>query len=379
MKKNIPLFKIYWDAADVKAVSAVVKSGAYWAIGPAIEEFEKKIAKFIGSKYCLAFNSGTSALHALMLAYGFGPGDEIIVPSFSFIATSNSPLFVGAKPVFAEIEGDTFGLDPADVERKITKKTKAIMPMHYGGGACNIEALKKIADKHKVILIEDAAESLGTTVGKKKVGTFGDSAMISFCGPKVITTGEGGVIVTGNRDIYEKMKMIRSHGRLETANYFATTDYMDYVQLGYNFRMPTIIAALGISQLGKINKVIQMRRKNAAALSKGLSGIDQIILPKPADKAFVSYQMYSIRVKDGKKTRDALKKHLNSKGIMAKIYFEPIHLAAFYKNQFGYKSGDLPATERISQEVLTLPMFPALTKDEIGYMIKEIKAFFHES
>ncbi|MGA2418377.1 MAG: DegT/DnrJ/EryC1/StrS family aminotransferase [Candidatus Staskawiczbacteria bacterium] len=373
---KIPLFKIYWDKNDIKAMSSVIRSGTNWAIGPHVEQFEKKMANFVGTEHAVSFNSGTSALHALMLAYGFGPGDEIIVPPFSFVATANAPVLVGAKPVFAEIEGKTFGLDPKDIEKRITKKTKAIMPMHYGGSACQIKEIKKIADKNNLILIEDAAESLGTMVGKKKVGTFGDSAMFSFCGPKVITTGEGGVIVTNNRTIYEKMKMIRSHGRLETANYFLTSDYMDYVQLGYNFRMSDITAALGISQLKKIDKVIKMRRENAQYLTNKLAGCKEIIIPDIDKNNFVSYQMYTIELKSGKKTRDSLKDYLNKRGIMAKVYFEPIHLTKFYRDKFRYRDGDLPITEKISSQVLTLPMYPALTKKEMDYIAVKIKNFW---
>ena len=215
MNWKIPLFKIYWDKKDVDAVSKVIKSGENWAIGPEIEKLEKLIARYVGVKYAVAFNSGTSALHALMASYGFGEGDEIIVPSFSFISTANAPLFTKAKPVFAEIESATFGLDPKDVEKKITKKTRAIMPMHYGGAACQIQAIKKIADKYNLILIEDAAESLGSSVAGKKVGTFGDSAIFSFCGPKVITTGEGGAVVTNNKDLFEKLnRNLHLHVRL---------------------------------------------------------------------------------------------------------------------------------------------------------------------
>jgi len=377
-KNSIPLFKIFWDKKDVESVTEVIKSGANWAIGPKIEEFEKAVSAYVGTKYALAFNSGTSALHALMIAYGFGPGDEIIVPAFSFIATANSPVFVGAKPVFAEIEDVTFGLDPKDIEKKITKKTKAIMPMHYGGSACQIGEIKKIADKNNLILIEDAAESLGTKVGKKMVGTFGDSAMFSFCGPKVITTGEGGVIVTNNKEVYEKMKMVRSHGRLETENYFTTSDYMDYVELGYNFRMSSITAALGISQLGKIDKVIKMRRENASYLTNKLSGMKEITTPNARKGGFVSYQMYTIKLRDGKKTRDMLKDYLNKAGISAKVYFEPIHLSKFYRDKFGFKKGDLFVTENISGEVLTLPMYPSLTKKEMDYIVKNIKTFFNK-
>jgi dTDP-4-amino-4,6-dideoxygalactose transaminase len=373
---KIPLFKIYTDKSDIAAVADVIKSGRDWAIGPHIEEFEKSVAKYTGAKYAAAFSSGTSALHALMAAYGFKQGDEIIVPSFTFIATANAPLFVGAKPVFAEIEGDTFGLRPEDVEKKITKKTKAIMVVHYGGCACKIKEIKKIAEKHKLILIEDAAESLGAEVGGKKVGTFGDSAMFSLCAPKVITTGEGGIIITGNKDIYEKIKLIRSHGRLETANYFNSSSYMDYISLGYNFRMSNITAALGLSQLKKIEKIIQMRIKNARYLSSKLSGFPEILLPEEPKNYRHIFQMYTIKA-GNKKNRDVLKDYLNKKGIMAKIYFAPIHLTDFYKKSFGFSKGILPATENLSDVVLTLPMYPELTKKEMDYIAQEIKSFLN--
>jgi perosamine synthetase len=379
MSWKIPLFKIYTDDDDIQAVNEVIKSGLNWAMGPKIEQFEKELADFVGTKYALSFNSGTSALHALMKAYGFGPGDEIIVPAVTFIATCNAPLFVGAKPVFSEIEDKTFGLDPKDIENKITKNTKAIMPIHYGGCACMIEEIKKIAEKHKLILIEDAAESLGATVNNKKVGTFGDSAIFSFCGPKVITTGEGGAIVTNSQDLYEKLKLIRSHGRLESANYFNTADYMDYVTLGYNFRISNILAALGISQLKKIGKVVKMRNQNSDYLTKKLSEVKEIITPVVPDGFSHLFQMYTIKINGGKNVRDALQKVLNDKGIMAKVYYYPVHLSSFYKKTFGYKKGDLPQTEKISDEVLTLPMYPELTTEEMDYMAQEIKSFFQKN
>ena len=375
MNLKIPLFKIYWGKEDVKAVSDVIKSGMNWAIGPNIEKLEKKIAKYIGVKYAVAFNSGTSALHAIMIAYGFNSKDEIIVPSFTFIATANVPFFVGAKPVFAEIEEETFGLDPKDIERKITKRTKAIMPIHYGGLSCKIRELKKIAKKNNLILIEDAAESLGSRIKNKKVGTFGETAMFSFCAPKVITTGEGGVVVTSSRKIYEKLKLIRSHGRAETENYFSSVEHMDYIELGYNFRMSNITASLGISQLKKIEKIIKLRRQKASYLTKKLQDIKEIILPNQPKDYLHLYQMYTIRIKKGKKTRDVFKNYLNKKGIMARIYYDPVHLTNFYKKTFGYKKGDLPFTEKISNQVLTLPMYPDLTKKEMDFMIKEIKFF----
>ena len=376
MNQKIPLFKIYWDKEDIEAISRVVKSGMNWAIGSNIEKFENEISEYIGTKYALVFNSGTSALHAIMIVYDIGPGDEVIIPSFTFIATANAPLFVGAKPVFAEIENETYGLDPGDVERKITKRTKAIIPIHYGGCSCKIRELKKIARKYNLILIEDAAESLGAKIDNRKVGNFSDSAVLSFCQNKVITTGEGGVVVTNSKKVYEKLKLIRSHGRLETENYFLSAKSMGYVTLGYNFRMSNIAASLGISQLKKINKIIKTRQKNADYFNNKLSGIKDIILPIPPQNYFHIYQMYTIKIKKGKKLRDSLKNYLNKKGIMAKIYFDPVHLTSFYRKTFGYRKGNLPITEKISEQVLTLPMYPSLTKREMDYIIKNIIIFF---
>lgn len=375
MNWNIPLFKIYWDEEDIERVTAVIRKGGYWAIGPEIREFEKKVADYVGVRYALALNSGTSALHVTLAAHGIGEGDEVIVPSFTFIATANAPLFVGAKPVFAEIEGVTYGLDPQDVEKKITPRTKAIMPIHYGGFPCRIRELKQIAQNHDLLLIEDAAESLGATVEGRKVGTFGDSAILSLCSPKVITTGEGGFIFTNSRDVYEKARLIYNHGRVETTDYFSSTEQMQYITLGYNFRMSTMTAALGIAQMNKIDKVISMRRENAGYLTERLSSIEEIEKPTVPEAYFSVYQMYTIRLRDGDSWRDGLKDFLNKNGIGAKVYFDPIHLSLFYRRKFGYKEGHLPVTEGIAQQVLTLPMYPGLTKDEINYVAESIETF----
>ena len=375
MDWKIPLFKIHWDEEDLRIVKEAIQKGMFWAIGPNIERFEELLSEYVGAKYALVFNSGTSALHAILLAHGIAKGDEVIVPSFTFIATANAPLFVGAKPVFADIEEGTFGLDPQDVIRKITPRTRAVMPIHYGGCPCLIRELKDIADRHNLLLIEDAAEALGARVENKRVGSFGNSAILSFCANKVITTGEGGAVVTDSAEIYERLKLIRSHGRAETANYFSSTENMDYVSLGYNFRMSDITAALGIAQLAKIDRVIEMRRRNAETTSARLSQIAEIEAPHPPGNFFHVYQMYTIRMKDGQQERDALSSYLGERGIMTKVYFPPIHLTHFYKNRLGYNC-ELPITEKLSQQVLTLPMYPSLTEGEINYIADGIVAFF---
>lgn len=377
MPWKIPLFKIYWDNEDIRMVNNALKKGMFWAIGPEIEKFEKMLAEYIGTKYAIAFNSGTSALHTALLAHDIKKGDEVIVPSFTFIATANAPLFVGAKPVFGDIEEKTFGLNPEDVKEKINNKTKAIIPIHYGGCPCKIRELKEIAEDHNLILIEDAAESFGAKVEMKKVGTFGDSTLLSFCANKVITTGEGGCIVTDSKDIYEKLKLIRSHGRLENRDYFSSTEYMEYVTLGYNFRMSNITAALGIAQLKKIAKIIRMRRGKAEYMTKKLSNLKELITPKSPKNYFHVYQMYTIMLKEGKKIRNSLMRYLAKEGIMTKVYFDPVHLTHFYKKKLGYEC-KLHVTEEIANRVLTLPLYPALTKAEINYITEKINTFFRE-
>ena len=373
MKFKIPLFKTYWDEEDIKSVTDVIKRGSYWATGPEIQEFEDKLSEYVGTKYAVACNSGTSALHALLLAYDLKQGDEVIVPSFTFITTANAPLFVGAKPVFAEMEAKTYGLDPEDVKERITSKTKAIMPIHYGGCSCLIRELKEIAGDYNLLLIEDAAESLGAKIKAKKVGTFGDSAMLSFCQNKVISTGEGGAIVTDSKEIYKRLMLIRSHGRLETQDYFSSTGYMDYVALGYNFRMPTMVAALGLSQIKKIDGIIKMRRDRAEYITKKISNFEGITLPIPPHDYFHVYQMYAIRINDN--LRDDLMKYLSERGIMTKVYFPPVHLTHFYRTKFGYSDEELPITEEISNQVLSLPLYPTLTEKEVDYIIGEIDNF----
>jgi len=371
MSWKIPLFKIYWDEADLKGINESIESGMNWAVGSNVTSFENGLSEYIGSKYCLTFNSGTSALHAVLLAYGIGPGDEVIVPSFSFIATANAPLFVGAKPVFADIEEETYGLSPDDVAERITNKTKAIMPIHYAGCPCKIRELKDLAEDHGLLLIEDAAESLGASIDGRKVGTFGDSAILSFCQNKIITTGEGGAVVTDSRQVYESLKLIRSHGRLEISDYFSSTDYMDYVSLGYNFRMPNILAALGMSQLGKVDRIIALRKKNAGHMSRRLQEIHEVTIPTPPKGYNHVYQMYTIRLDK----RDLMIKHLAEKGIMTKVYFDPIHKTTFYSKKLDCQV-ELPVTQGVSETVLTLPMHPAITPEELDVVCEGIEDFY---
>jgi len=373
MNWKIPLFKSYWDEDDVESVAKVIRRGSYWATGPEIEQFEKAIAEFVGTKYALSFNSGTSALHADLLTHNIADG-EVIVPSFTFIATANTVVLAGARPIFAEIEDQSYGLVPEDVSEKITNKTRAIIPVHYGGAPCKeIRVLREIADDHNLLLIEDAAESLGSKINNKMVGTFGSSSMFSFCQNKVITAGEGGTIVTDSKDVYQKLKLIRSHGRLEKGdNYFSTTKELDYIQVGYNYRMSTISAALALSQLKKIGKIIKLRREKAEYFNKKLSKIKGIKIPIELKNHYNVYQMYTIQLENNK-SREELQQNLTKAGIMTKIYFDPIHMKTFYREKFNFREGDLPETEKISKKILTLPLYPTLSNKEMDFIVDKIK------
>jgi len=377
MVKKYPLFDIFWDESDIDAVSEVIKRGSYWALGPEIKEFENKVSEYLNVKYSVSFNSGTSALHAALLAHNISSG-EVIVPSMSFISTANCVVLAGGTPIFADIEEKSLGLDPEDVNEKITGKTKAIIPMHYGGMVCkNIKALMEIAEDNNLIMIEDNAESMGAQIENKFAGTFGHSAMLSFCQNKIIPTGEGGALCTDDKEVYDKLLLIRSHGRVEKpgTNYFSSIHDMDYIQVGYNYRMPTICAALGISQMEKIEQLISLRRKVGKYYNKNLENLRDIEVFKELDNSRIVYQLYTVKLKDHT-IRNDLQDDLLTNGIYTKVYFYPIHLKSYYKEKFGYKRGDLPKTESISEKLLTLPMSLNFSNQDQDYIIKNLKSFF---
>lgn len=378
MKKTYPLFDIYWDENDIEKVINVIKRGSYWATGPEIREFEERLAEYYNVDYAVTFNSGTSALHAILLAFGITSG-EVIVPSMSFISTANCVILAGAKPVFAEIEEKTLGLDVNDVEKKITKKTRAIIPMHYGGKVCkDIEVLNELANDKKIKLIEDNAESFGAKINNKFAGTIGHAGMLSFCQNKIITMGEGGAILTNEDKIYKKLLLIRSHGRVEQSgtDYFSNIYEMDYIQVGYNYRIPTICGALGLSQLEKIDKIIELRRKVGKYYDNHLKKIPQIQIIPEIEESRNVYQLYSVLL-ENPENRNELQAYLLEKGIYTKVYFFPIHLKSFYREKFGYKKGDFPITEKLSDKIVTLPFSLKFKESDQNYIIKSIRDFFN--
>jgi perosamine synthetase len=367
----IPLYKIYTDQEDLDLVTKIISRGNKWAIGPEIEEFEEKLKNYVGVDYCLTLNSGTSALHASLIANSIGNGNEVIIPSFTFISTANSVINSGAKPVFSDIEEETLGLDPLHISEKINSKTKAIMPVDYAGQSCKIFEIIEIAKQNKIKVIEDAAEALGSKIKGRNVGSISDSAIFSFCGNKVITTGEGGAVVTNDKEIFEKIKLIRSHGRQDSINYFENPEQSKYIGTGHNWRMSSITAALGIAQISKLDKIINKRRDNANKIISKLTKFPEIITPKSIINSTHIFQMFTVRLSN-KETRDSLHEFLKKKKIFSKVYFEPIHKMSFYSK----KEIELPHTEKISEQVLTLPVYPNMTNEEIDYLTSSISEFF---
>ncbi len=377
MKKKYPLFDIYWDQNDIDMINKVIKRGSYWATGPEISEFEDNLAQYLNKKYVVTFNSGTSALHSILLAYGLTSG-EIIVPSFSFISTANCVILAGSKPIFAEIEEETLGLNADLLKDKINRKTRAIIPMHYGGRVCkDIVELKEIAEDYNILLIEDTAESLGAKMNNHLAGTFGQSAMFSFCQNKIITTGEGGAVCTDDEEIYKRLKLISSHGRVENknTNYFANINEMKYVDIGYNFRMSTLSASIGIAQLSKIDKIIKIRRKIGKYYDVKLDKISEYMLIDELHNSKNVYQLYSIFLKNHE-DREELQEYLLEDDIYTKVYFYPIHLKTYYREKYGYNEGDLPITEEISKKILTLPISLNFDHKDQNYIIDKLRKFY---
>ncbi len=366
----IPISKPSVDEKEIKAVVDVLKSGII-AQGPKVREFENNFAEFAGIKNAVAVNSGTAALHCAIYAAGIKEGDEVITAPFTFVATANSILMQRAKPVFVDIEEETFNINPEKIEEKITNRTKAILAVDLYGHPYDYDAIKKIAEKHNLKIIEDACQAAGAEYKGRQCGTLGDIGTFSFYATKNMTTAEGGMLATDNDDYAELAKRLRHHGQSEKTRY-------EYSDLGYNYRMTDINAAIGIEQLKKINKWNKKRIENAAYLSKSLGKIKGIKVPITRKGCVHVFHQYTIKAEDGfKLSRNELMDYLKSKGIGCGVYYpKPLHLAEHIK-KFGYKKGDFPAAEKMCEQVLSLPVHQHLAKKDLDKIIKVFQELAH--
>ncbi|UHQ95357.1 DegT/DnrJ/EryC1/StrS family aminotransferase [Haloterrigena alkaliphila] len=373
MSDEIPLFEIPWDETDVSNAVESITRGSYWANGPYVEEFERGLEAYLGVEHAVTVNSGTSALVAALTAHGIGEGDEVIVPSFTFIATANAVRLVGARPVFADIERETYGLDPESVSETVSDETGAILPIHPYGAPCEIDALAEIADDADVPLIEDAAEAFGADYRGQTLGTIGDSAALSFCQNKILPTGEGGAVVTDDDEVARRLEEFRSHGRSSSA-YFDSTGSGEYASVGTNVRMSDLVAAVGCAQLEKVEDHIENRRRVAARLSEGLGDVSGVEPHTAAGRGRHVYQLYTVTF-DATIDRSAVIDTLAERNIASKVYWEPgAHLTQSYRDEYGYEPGLLPVTEEITGRVLSLPIHPDLRSDEIDRITAGVEA-----
>ena len=353
---------------EIEAVSAVLR-GPDLALGPKLVEFEEAFAEYIGTKRAVAVNSGTSGLFLCMLAMGIGPDDEVITTPFTFIATANTIMMAGARPVFVDIEPASLNIDPAKIESKITETTKAITPVEVFGNPAGFDKICEIAGKHNLAVIEDSCEALGSALNGKMAGTFGTMSVFAFYPNKQITTGEGGMILTDDDDLADMCVSLRNQGR------GAGGGWLGHERLGYNFRLSDINCALGIAQLSRIDEIKAKRRQVAGWYQDMLADDDRLIVPAEPDGCDMSWFVFVVRLAEDftLEQRDRILQQMKNQGIQVGNYFPPVHLMPFMVARFGYKPGDFPVTESVSRRTIALPFYNDLTKDQIAAVCTTLK------
>ena len=367
------------DRTDLKKVKFALKSD-FLTSGPKVNEFEKAFAKKTSSKYAIAVCNGTTALHLACLAVGIKEGDEVIATPMTFAASVNCILYCGGKPVFVDIKEENGLIDETKIEEKITKKTKAIIPVHYTGQSCNLSEIKRIAKRHKLIVIEDACHALGGRYKNSKIGSckYSDMACFSFHPVKHITTGEGGMITTNSRELYEKLKILRNHGITKNPKQFVNKSdgpwYHEMQELGYNYRITDFQCALGLNQLKRLETFVRKRRKIADKYTKTFEDDKNIEIIKQSKDVLNPHHLYIIKVKD-KKIRLELFNHLKKNNIFCQVHYIPVYWHPYYK-KLGYKKGLCKQAETFYEKIISIPIYPDLKKTEQNKVINTIKQFF---
>ncbi len=364
------------DQDDIQAVVAVLR-GDYLTTGPFVKEFEDRIASYVGAKYAVAVSNGTAALHMACFAAGIQEGDEVIVSPMTFAASANAVLYCGGTPVFVDIDPKTYNIDVNKIEEKITDKTKAIIPVDFSGQSVDMDEMRKIADKHNLIIIEDAAHALGSEYKGKKVGSKADMVEFSFHPVKPITTAEGGVVTTNSEDFYKKMLRFRTHGITrdkDILNEIHGPWYYEQHELGYNYRLTDVQSALGVSQLTKIEDFICKRREIVKYYNKEFNKVEEVITPFEAEFSNSGWHIYVIKLKLEllNATRKEIFEALQAENIGVNVHYLPVYLHPYYK-KLGYSKGICPNSEELYDKMITLPLFPSMTKKDMDDVVKAVK------
>lgn len=367
----IPYGKQTIEEADLEAVAGVLRSD-WLTTGPKVAEFERAVAEFCGIEHAVAVSNGTAALHAAMAALGIGPGDEVVVPAITFVATANAVVYQGGTPVFADIDPETLLVDPGSVESKISDRTKAIVVVDYAGQPCDYDELREIARRHNLPLVSDACHALGATYKGYPAGSLADISIFSFHPVKPLTTAEGGMVVTNNPQLAKKVRIFRNHG--------ITTDFRqreasgswcyEMVALGFNYRLPDLSCALGLSQLTRLPSWIRRRNEIAAAYDRVFMETDGVrpLVSKP-DRTH-GYHLYVVTLQGG---RNAAYTQLRDAGIGVNVHYMPVYLHPFYRDR-GYPVGLCPSAERVFSSILSLPVYPLMTDEQVGEVIGKVCA-----
>lgn len=367
---TIPLSSPDITSLERAAVLRVL-AGPTLSLGPCVGEFEAALASFTGTRYAVAVNSGTSALHLCVKAAGLGPGDEVITSPFSFVASSNCILFERAVPVFVDIDPVTLNLDPARIEAAITPRTRAILPVHVFGRPCDMTAIVDIAKRHNLVIIEDSCEALGSSIDGRAAGAWGAMGTFAFYPNKQITTGEGGAVVTDDPALAALCRSWRNQGRGESGA------WLQHERMGYNYRLSDINCALGTAQMARLPEIVEKRSRVAENYGRALRHLDELILPPPAPPGVtISWFVYvvTLRPEFSRDHRDQILSDLRASGIGCNNYFSPIHLQSYFVDSFGYRPGDFPLTESVSARTIALPFFNALSASEIDTVASVLSA-----
>lgn len=375
-KEYIPYGRQWIDDNDIQFVIDTLK-GDYLTTGPTVKKFEERLANYVGAKYAVAVSNGTAALHMACFAAGIEKGDEVIVSAITFAASSNCVLYQGGTPIFADIDPLTYNIDPKDIEKKITSKTKAIIPVDFTGQAVDMEEIRRIADKYNLLIIEDAAHALGSEYKNKKVGSMADMTAFSFHPVKPITTGEGGVVTTNNEELYNKMMLFRTHGITRNPEHLTKDEgpwYYEQLSLGYNYRIPDIQCALGISQLDKIDLFVNRRREIVNKYNESFNDFIGIQTPFEADYSNSGWHLYIIRLQLDELTvgRREIFEALQAENIGVNVHYAPVYYHPYYES-IGYNKGLCPQAEKLYDEMITLPLFPKMEDNDIEDVIKAVK------